>query len=290
MCDYLTVNDNRSGGEAYDELDELYDLWCAEVVEDIDFYQSLAAALAREQSSDSLKIIELGAGSGRITLKLAAAGHHVTAVEISPAQLRKLCTRISESGLDRQIEVVEADMRHIAALFSENSFDMMLIPFRGMLHVTKEREQIFGIARTLLRENGVLAFDVFHPTSEQIGATHGRWLHRRSEKLPNAGGMWSFSERARYLPEEASEPGGIKLEVDVLCRWRPSRKFKQGQKKERRALLELQLVTADRWRQSLNRANLLIDGEYGWFDARPLEDGDDDSIWVARNTQTAPVH
>lgn len=51
---------------------------------------------------------------------------------------------------------------------------------------------------------------------------------------------------------------------------------------ERTALLELQLVPAERWAASLTSAGLAIDGAYGWFDARPLGPDDDDSVWVAR--------
>jgi hypothetical protein len=55
-----------------------------------------------------------------------------------------------------------------------------------------------------------------------------------------------------------------------------------GDQRERTARLDLQLVTAERWAESLDRAGFTLDAVYGWFDARPIAPDDDDSIWVAR--------
>ncbi|MCW2974198.1 MAG: hypothetical protein JWN72_2471, partial [Thermoleophilia bacterium] len=37
-----------AGGDAYDDLGSLYDVWCSEVVEDIPFWVGLVGALAHE--------------------------------------------------------------------------------------------------------------------------------------------------------------------------------------------------------------------------------------------------
>jgi SAM-dependent methyltransferase len=279
------------GGEAYEQLGELYDAWCAEVVEDIPFYLDLAGALAREFARETIDIVELGGGSGRIGVPLAQAGHRVTAIDASAAQLERGTQRAETTGVATRTRLVRGDMRDLAQLVEPASADLVLVPFRGMLHVTPERDALLAAISACLRPGGALAFDVFHPTAEQVGVTHGRWLHRREELT--RGGRWRFQERARYLPEEAAEPGGLKLEVDVRCRWKASRRGRkldflpfadpaEGEATERHAKLELQLVPAERWAVSLEQAGFTIDGTYGWFDARPLGPHDDDSIWVAR--------
>lgn len=280
-----------AGGEAYEELGELYDVWCAEVVEDLPFYLALGAALARDLGRDALDVVELGGGSGRIAVPFAAAGHRVTAIEASGAQLERLQTRADAAGVRDRTRAVLADVRDLGRLVDPASADLVLAPFRGMLHLTPERDAVIEAAFACLRPGGVFAFDVFHPTAEQIELTHGRWLHRREELT--RGGRWRFQERARYLPELASEAGGLKLEVDVRCRWSRSRRGRrierlpladpaEGEAHERQARLELQLVPAERWAESLTRAGFSIDAAYGWFDRRPLTEHDDDSIWVAR--------
>lgn len=284
------------GGEAYEELDELYDVWCAEVVEDIPFYVSLAGALARELGRESLDIVELGGGSGRITLPLLLAGHRVTAIDASQAQLERLAERAHAGGVDSRTRTVHGDMRDLADLVPGASADLVIAPFRALLHVTPDRDQVFDAARDRLRPGGVLAFDVFHPSAEQVGATHGRWLHRRVEETRS--GRWSFQERASYRPEAAAEPGGMALDVDVRCRWKPLRRAARvdslalpdpdlAAARERATRLELQLVPLGRWHDSIERAGFVIDGAYGWFDGRPLVDDDEDSIWVARRQAAA---
>lgn len=287
----METTDTIGGGEAYDELGELYDAWCAEVVEDVAFYLGLARALDNALGRDAIEVVELGGGSGRIGVPLAHAGHRVTAIDASRAQLERFAERARASGVSDRTHLVHGDMREIARHVRSASADLVLVPFRGMLHVTADRDALFAAIHGCLRTGGVVAFDVFHPSAAQVGTTHGRWLHRREELT--RGGRWRFQERARYLPEAAAEPGGLKLEVDVRCRWRASRRGRRldllsipdpaaGEPTERHARLDLQLVPAERWGDSLARAGFELDAAYGWFDARPLGPDDDDSIWVAR--------
>jgi SAM-dependent methyltransferase len=279
------------GGEAYQELGELYDAWCAEVVEDVPFYVGLAGALARElgRSAEGLDIVELGGGSGRIGVPLAVAGHRVTAIDLAPAQLERFAAKAEAADVDRRTCTVVADIRELGALVPPGSADLVLAPFRALLHVTPDRDAVLAAAHACLRPGGVLAFDVFHPSAEQVAATHGTWLQRRDE--PTTHGRWRFQERATYAPERAAEPGGLALEVDVRCRWSRTRRANRDAAfadpagdapHERATRLDLQLVPAERWTASLLRASFTIDGSYAWFDARPLDVDDDDSIWVAR--------
>ena len=55
---------------------------------DVTFYRELATARRAD------RILELGAGSGRVTIPLARDGHHVTALDQSRAMLAKLRGRI----------------------------------------------------------------------------------------------------------------------------------------------------------------------------------------------------
>jgi len=284
------------GGAAYDDLGELYDVWCAEVTEDIPFYLGLASALARDlgRVDGVLDIVELGAGSGRISAPLAAAGHRVTAIDASSAQLQRLAARARADAPSATVVAHHADMRGLGELVAPASVDLVIAPFRAFLHVTPDRDAVLASAREVLRAGGVLAFDVFHPSAEQVSGTHERWTHRRAARTMT--GRWRFDERAVYDTEKAAEPGGLALGVDVRCSWAPSRRPRRetvgtlpdpadttGNTVVTVAELHLQLVPPERWRASIERAGLTLDGCYGWFDGRPFDrDADDDSIWVAR--------
>lgn len=280
------------GGAAYEELDELYDAWCAEVTEDVPFYLGLAASLAGELDRDTLDIVELGGGSGRICVRLAAAGHRVTAIEASSAQLARCEDHAAQVGAGSRVRTVHGDMRELERLVPAASVDLVVAPFRGLLHVTADRDKVLRAAAAVLRPGGIVAFDVFHPDLRQIADTDGRWIHRRA--APTVSGRWRFDERATYSRRSGPAADCLGLEVEVRARWRASRRPRRdggpdalpdplpGAAVERAACLQLMLVPAVRWRETIECAGLVVDGAYGWFDARPLEPTDDDSVWVAR--------
>lgn len=63
-----------------------------------------------EPHADEL-IIEVGAGTGALTLPLAQAGARVMAIEPDPAWARRLHDGVTEAGLIDQIEIVRQDFR-----------------------------------------------------------------------------------------------------------------------------------------------------------------------------------
>ena len=69
-----------------DALARLYDLDLVEDPGDLDLYLALAARAGGP-------VLELAAGTGRIAVPLAEAGHAVTAVDIDPAMLARLRRR-----------------------------------------------------------------------------------------------------------------------------------------------------------------------------------------------------
>ena len=79
---------------------------------DLAFYK----ALAKRRLGDSGRILELGAGSGRITIPLARAGYEVVAIDSSKPMLAKLRARVDAlpSSVARRITIVEADLRSFA--------------------------------------------------------------------------------------------------------------------------------------------------------------------------------
>jgi SAM-dependent methyltransferase len=70
-------------------------------------------------------ILDLGAGTGRVALELAAAGHAVTALDRDPELLGELEQRAAQRGL--RVECVEADARRVEAL---GPFALVLAPMQ----------------------------------------------------------------------------------------------------------------------------------------------------------------
>jgi SAM-dependent methyltransferase len=93
---------------------------------DEDIYAGLVPAGGR--------VLELGAGTGRLTAALAGRGFDVTGVDISPAMLEQAKARVAALPDDvrGRIELVRGDM---TALDLKRTFDLVVLPFFTLAHV-----------------------------------------------------------------------------------------------------------------------------------------------------------
>jgi SAM-dependent methyltransferase len=69
-----------------------------------------AAALRRLLPEPPLKVLDVGAGTGFLSLLLSSQGYQVTAMDLSPGMLERLRAKATVRGL--KIDVVEADAEH----------------------------------------------------------------------------------------------------------------------------------------------------------------------------------
>jgi SAM-dependent methyltransferase len=69
-----------------------------------------AAALRRLLPEPPLKVLDVGAGTGFLSLLLASQGYQVTAMDLSPGMLGRLRAKATVRGL--AIQVIEADAEH----------------------------------------------------------------------------------------------------------------------------------------------------------------------------------
>jgi SAM-dependent methyltransferase len=95
-----------------------HDVECGGYVEDLPIWRELAGAAGGP-------VLDLGAGTGRVTLDLAAAGHDVTALDANPVLLDELAERARSRGLD--VRCIAADAR---ALDSVGRFSLVLAPMQ----------------------------------------------------------------------------------------------------------------------------------------------------------------
>jgi ubiquinone/menaquinone biosynthesis C-methylase UbiE len=72
----------------------------------------------------SIKILDAGGGTGRLTLPLAKLGYQVTLCDLSSGMLSKAREKIQKEGLSERVEIREAD---ISALpFQDESFGLVI--------------------------------------------------------------------------------------------------------------------------------------------------------------------
>ena len=125
-----------------------HDLECGAYTADLDFWTRLA-------DRHGGPILDLGAGTGRVTLPLARRGHAVTALDIDAELLAELERRAD--GLP--VRAVCADARSFAL---EERFVLCLVPMQTiqLLGGPRQRAAFLGCVRRHLRPGGLAALAI----------------------------------------------------------------------------------------------------------------------------------
>ncbi len=147
-------------------------------------------------------VLELGAGTGRITLPVAETGVDITGFDLDADMLGALRAKLRSKGEDvqKRVTLVEGDMRHFRL---EREFALVIIPFRAFLHNLTFEDQVACLrcVHAHLRSGGSLAFNVFHPSLRIMAANEERmsrvWRWTDDVAMPD-GGWITRSEANRY--------------------------------------------------------------------------------------------
>lgn len=121
------------------------------------------------------RVLEVGCGSGRLTLPLARAGLRVDGVDISPHMLALARAKLEgDPAVTERITVHEADMRTFDVL-ERGPFDLAIVPVRSFAYLTERHDQAATLQRIAahLRPGGVLAIDLLNPQPEWLARPNG---------------------------------------------------------------------------------------------------------------------
>ena len=129
-----------------------HDLECGGYSADLPLWRRLADAAGSDESAHEL-VLEIGAGSGRVALDLAAGGHAVTAIDIDRDLVDVLRARAAGTG----IEAVCADARTFD--LGRHDFGICVAPMQTVQLLGGEapRTEFLRRARAHLRPGGLLA-------------------------------------------------------------------------------------------------------------------------------------
>jgi SAM-dependent methyltransferase len=145
-------------GPTPDQLHVLWhDLECGRYAQDLPLWRELAADCAPAHVPPVGPVLDLGAGSGRVSLDLARAGHDVTALDRDPLLLAALRERATAAGLT--VATIEADARDFAAALGGGAFAFALAPMQTvqLLGGPEGRAGLLRSVRACLRPGGTLA-------------------------------------------------------------------------------------------------------------------------------------
>jgi SAM-dependent methyltransferase len=179
----------------------LYDFEYTDQEDDVDWY----CALADERGADTT-ILELGAGSGRIAIPIAMAGHRLIALDRMPAMLDHLFAKLD--ALAAAGEPVAGEVRRLEAEMTaiplpDASVGLVLAPFNVLMHLYGWRDilTLFREVARVLEPGGSFAFDVLLPDFEWL-----RWdpdeLHAVTHFVhPRTGEALIYSTNHVYDPD-----------------------------------------------------------------------------------------
>ena len=242
----------------YDPVADLYDLEY-----DHDYDLPFWLALAEREAGP---VVEWGAGTGRLAVPFAAAGHDVTAVELS----RKMVERGKEKG--SSVEWALGDMRSTKL---GRRYGLAVCAFNSFLCLLSTDDALAFLrnARDHLSPGGLLAIEVsaFSP-EELVDPPGGPGLrHDLTRALP--GGRLDRFSVSRY--DAASQLMQMRLFYE--------RYDTSGTPQSRRAHdLTIRIVGRDELLLMLRLAGFEVEEVYGGFEGEPFTSASDHLIVLAR--------
>jgi SAM-dependent methyltransferase len=243
---------------------------------DVGFYRELAKKRLGDPAHakpGSARILELGAGSGRVTVALARAGYEVVAVDASAAMLAKLRARVASlpDAVARRITVVQGDLRDVR--IAGKKFPLVVAVFNVVEHLYTrvEVDACFRGVVSHLAPGGAFAFDVQLPDlAWLIRDPTKRWARTRFTD-PTTGRAMLYSTNHDYDP--VGQIVLIRLYYEPADGKGPTKIVKLSQRKFFPA--ELEALVA--------HAGLRMVERYGDFSWQPLESKAESQVLVCEH-------
>lgn len=238
---------------------------------DVAFYRELA----KKRLKPGDRILELGAGSGRVTIQLARAGFQVVALDASKPMLAKLRARVAAlpQAVARRITVVEGDLRSFDIDAGRGKFPLAIAVFNVLEHLYT-RVEVDACLRSVARHlasDGAFAFDVQLPDlAWLIRDPSKRWARTRFTD-PTTGRAMFYSTNHDYDP--VGQIALIRLYYEPVDGKGPTKIVKLSQRKFFPA--ELEALVA--------HAGLRMVQRYGDFAWRPLEASAESQVLVCEH-------
>jgi len=158
--------DAPSPASVFDRFAPFYDADYRDYTDDIELIGLLAA-----EAGDP--ILELGCGTGRLLAPLAAAGHALTGIDISPALLAIAQHKLAAAGLSPRVRLIEADLRTF--VLDRHDFGFAFCTSNTLMHLDTAADQREALHNVYdhLRAGGQLLIDLFNPDVARLTAANG---------------------------------------------------------------------------------------------------------------------
>lgn len=135
------------------------------ILGDVGWYKDLAARTGGP-------VLEVGAGTGRLTIPLARMGLKVWAVDVAEGMLAQLRAKLAreEAAVQARVRVVRQDAARLD--LPERGFALALLPFNTLMliHDPEEERETLAAMAAHMAPGAVLALDVMNPLTLPLEA------------------------------------------------------------------------------------------------------------------------
>jgi ubiquinone/menaquinone biosynthesis C-methylase UbiE len=158
-------------------------------------------SLAPDRKALTGALVDLGCGSGRITLKIAARCPElkVVGVDASRAMLRFACGAAAEQKLDSRVFFLRGEAGQLG--FPDCAFDFVLC--NSVLHHLGSPQSVLEEMARIAKPGGTLLLRDLRRPSRLAFPFHVRWHGRHYSGLMRK--LFEDSVRAAYTPEELAD-------------------------------------------------------------------------------------
>lgn len=227
-----------------------YSKWC-------DFYEE---CFRRFSPSEVKKIVDVGCGTGNITLPLSARGYDMTGIDSSEEMLSLAAKKAEESSAS--VRFMGTDMRYFDLGFSADaaicSFDCI-----NYLLTVSDMEAAFYRIRSNIKEGSVFVFDVATPYKYKNVLAGNAFVYENDDV---------FMTWENYL----NERNGI-CDFYLTFFIRDGKKYRREDEEQRQRMYSLKTV-----RKAAEKAGFSIICECADLDFSPLKEESERAFFICR--------
>jgi len=251
----------------YDRFAQFYHWEHLDFTDDLVLYRNFAQRCGSP-------VLDVGCGSGRVALTLAADGLEVTGIDCSAAMLALARAQAAERGLARRVQFVEQD---VSLWIPSPRFSLALFALNGFLHLTTVEAQKAALSNLYdaLLPGGFLLIDLPNPHTVFTPAQDGQMVLRREFTSPQGEEIWCFqiaqtdlaaqTQHLTLIYDRALSPAGTQVaQIERLL-----------------VQMQVRFVYRFEMENLLTAAGFVVDAVYGSYDLDPYETDSHQMFFVA---------